>query len=131
MTMATVREYMNPELVYVREGDRPELALYAVLEFGLTTVAVLDEDHMPVGAVALRDVIHRKGTPVRIAAPAVTIDVDAPIERAARTMAEAGVHHLVVVDDEGRAAGMLSALDCVRAFLGMAAAHPAPMHAAQ
>ena len=54
----TVRDCMNPKLVYVREGDRADLALQPILDFGITVVPVLDEDHRPVGTVSLRDLVN-------------------------------------------------------------------------
>jgi CBS domain-containing protein len=40
-------------------------------------------------------------------------------------MAENDLHHLVVLDDDGRACGMVSSLDLVRALVGLPPAHPA------
>ena len=120
----TVRDCMNPKLVYVREGDRADLALQPILDFGITAVPVLDEDHRPVGTVALRDLVNPKRRGEWITEPAATVAIDAPIDLAARTLAEDDAHQLVVVDADGRAAGMLSALDVVRALLGLAAKHP-------
>lgn len=49
--------------------------------------------------------------------PAVTIDPDASVEVAARTMTQAGVAHLVVVDPvERRPVGVLSTLDLAAAL---------------
>jgi CBS-domain-containing membrane protein len=56
--------------------------------------------------------------------PAATVPIDAPVGVAARALADDDAHQLVVVDADGRAAGMLSALDVVRALLGLAAKHP-------
>jgi CBS domain-containing protein len=39
-------------------------------------------------------------------------------------VAETNMHHLVVVDATGRAVGMLSALDLLRALVGLPAAPP-------
>lgn len=54
------------------------------------------------------------GTAMR---PAVTIEPDASLDRAARVMTRAGVGHLVVVDPvERRPVGVLSTLDLAAAF---------------
>jgi CBS-domain-containing membrane protein len=121
---ATVRDCMNPQLVYVREGDRADLALQPILDFGITAVPVLDEDHRPVGTVSLRDLVNPKRRGEWVTAPAATVAIDAPLAVAARTLADDEAHQVVVVDADGRAAGMLSALDVVRALLGLAAKHP-------
>jgi CBS domain-containing protein len=122
---STVREFMNAKLVYLREGDRTEIAKKPILDFGITAVPVLDDSHRPVGIVSLRDLVDppgREGAHVR--EPVVSIAVDAPIATAAQVLAETNVHHLVVVDIEGKAVGMISALDVLRALVGLAPKHP-------
>jgi CBS domain-containing protein len=74
--------------------------------------------------VSIRDLVDPRMRATRVTTPVISIGVDEPIAFAARRLAEAGVHHLVVVDGEGRAAGMLSALDVVRALVGLEAKHP-------
>ena len=59
----------------------------------------------------------------------VSVGVDEPLGAAARVLAEKGLHHVVVVDTEGRAVGMLSAVDVVRGLLGLDARHPAAIAA--
>lgn len=48
---------------------------------------------------------------------AVTITAEWHVVEAASTMVEKGFRHLIVVDDEGRAVGVLSIRDVVRALL--------------
>jgi CBS domain-containing protein len=57
--------------------------------------------------------------------PATTIAMTASIAAAAETMATTNRHHLVVVGSDGKAVGMVSTLDVVRALLGRPASHPA------
>jgi len=121
---ATVRDCMNPRLVYLREGDRAAIALQPILDFGITAVPVIDDDHRPVGIVSLRDLVGPKHQVNWSSTPAVTVRIDAPLADAAAALANANVHQLVVVDADGRAAGILSALDVVRALLGLAPRHP-------
>lgn len=120
----TVRDYMNAKLVYLREGDRAETALRPILDFGITAVPVLDENHRPVGVVSLRDLVDERKPEVRATTPVEKIESDASLKAAAQAMTDADVHHLVVVDAEGRASGMISALDVVRGLLGIAPRHP-------
>jgi CBS domain-containing protein len=120
-----VSHFMNTKLVYLREGERPELALRPVLDLGITAVPVLDEGHRPVGVVSIRDIVGHaeKGRP-EVSAPALTISTDASLASAARQLAERNVHHLIVVDGLGRAVGMLSSLDVIRGLIGLAPKHP-------
>lgn len=119
----TVADIMNPKLLYISVGDRPSLARGKLLEFGVTAVPVLDEDHRPAAIVSLRDLAHADDgrsdeEPVRV------VNGGASVEDGARVLAECGTHQLVVVDDSGRAIGMVSAVDFVRGLLGVPAAHP-------
>ena len=122
--MSLVSQYMNPDLVYVRAGDRVEIALRFLLDFGLTTVPVLDEDHCPVGVVSLRDLVDHKTPRPHLATDVKTITEGATIETAAQMLARDNIHHLIVVDGTGVAVGMLSSLDIVRALAGLPPHHP-------
>ena len=120
---STVADIMNPKLLYIEEGDPLSLARVQILRFGVTAVPVLDAAHRPVGEVSLRD-IAREDRRVEATVPASTVSSKVSVPEAARILAERGVHHLVVVNDEGVAVGMVSALDFVRAFVGAPAHHP-------
>jgi CBS domain-containing protein len=120
----TVRDFMNTHLVYLREDSRPEIALLPILDFGITAVPVLDAAERPVGMVSLRDLVDPRKREPHVSKPVVTVAIDEPISSAAKRLAEAGVHHVVVLDSEGRAAGMLSAVDIIRALIGLEAKHP-------
>ena len=119
-----VREIMNPELFSVTTEAPAEGTLEAILAYGITAVPVLDDDRRPVGVISLRD-LARPHDAHPLSSPALSVPMDVTIEEAARTMAEAGVHHLVVVGADGRAAGMISSLDLVRALVGLPSSHPA------
>lgn len=122
--MATVSSIMNPKLLYIRDGDRLSIARSQILRFGVTAVPVLDEAHRPVGIVSLRD-LSSDDDEIKISTPVTTVKASASVEEGARRLAEANVHHLVVVDDDGLAVGMASALDFLRAMLHMEPRHPA------
>jgi hypothetical protein len=57
--------------------------------------------------------------------PPATVPAEALIGEAARILARTPYHRLIVVDGDGRAVGMVSALDIVRGLLGLPAPHPA------
>jgi CBS domain-containing protein len=119
-----VREIMNPEVFTFRPDVRLDAALDAILEFGITAVPVLDDERRPIGVTSLRDLVREESEP-RISAPAISISAGASIEHAARVLAESGRHHLVVVGSDGRAVGMISSLDLLRAIIGLPASYPA------
>jgi hypothetical protein len=125
---ATVREIMNPELFNVAPHMSVAITLGGILAMEVTAAAVLDGDQRPLGVVSLRDLVEApESAPAadRMTSPAVVVRADARIIDAARLMGETGHRHLVVVDDSGRAIGMVSAIDVVRVFAGLPARHPA------
>ena len=119
----TVRDIMNPQLLYVSDGDATEVVCAKLLRFGVTGAPVLDASYRPTGFVSLRD-IAANGTSFRVSRPVVTAKDDTPLDDAARAMADADLRHLVVVDRGGRAVGVVSALDFVRALSGLPPRHP-------
>ena len=119
-----VSDYMNRHLVYLRAGDRLEVARRPMLDLGLTAVPILDEEHRPVGVVTLRDLSEDRRD--RHASGDVrTISESAEVDEAARLLVAADVHHLIVVDARGAAVGMISSMDVVRALVGAPPKHPA------
>jgi CBS domain-containing protein len=118
----SVRDHMNPKVLYLREGDHLELVLRPMLQFGVTAVPLLDGEHRPVGLVSLRDLFPGEHHSPR---PAFLLLDSTSVHKAARALGKASVHHAVVVDAAGRAVGMISALDLLRALVGLPADHPA------
>lgn len=119
----TVADIMNRKLLYIRVGDRPSLARAKLLEFGVTAVPVLDDEHRPAGLVSLRD-LARADEGQTVTEPVRVVQGGASVEDGARLLAEHDTHQLVVVDESGRAIGMVSAVDFVRGLLGVPAVHP-------
>jgi CBS domain-containing protein len=119
---------MNPELFRIGPEEPAASALGGILAMGITAAPVLDESRHPLGVVSLRDLVE---APVgaraaeRMTSPADAVRDDARIGDAARLIGETGHRHLVVVDSDGRAVGMVSAVDVVRALTGLPARHPA------
>jgi len=63
-----------------------------------------------VAAASVRDLDEQTAGAAAATTP-LTVRRDETIQRAAQLMTEHGATHLVVVDDEGRPAGVLSTLD--------------------
>ncbi len=118
-----VKTYMSARLVYLRAGDRTDVALRPMVELGISAVPVLDAEHRPIRVVTLRDLAEKRAGSERPEPPLETISGEATIAEAGAKLIAANIHHLVVVDDEGLAIGMLSALDVVRGFVGAAPHH--------
>lgn len=120
----TVREIMNPELFTLSETMRADDALDALLELEITAAPVVDADRRPLGVATLRDLVLDRIKPPECA-PALAVDANLDVEEAARMMAETGHHHLVVVGSDGRATGMVSSYDLMRALVGLPPKFPA------
>jgi CBS domain-containing protein len=126
--MTTVREIMNRELFSVRPSDTVESARNGILALGITAAPVLDDALRPVGIVSLRDLADEPKTDLvtaRMSTPVVAAVVDDAVEAVAQELAAAKLRHLVVVDEAGRAVGMVSAGDLLRSLLGLPPSHPA------
>jgi predicted transcriptional regulator len=123
-----VQEIMNRELFSMPPGAAARDALHTLTTLGLSGCPVLDDNGTPIGMVALSDLLalETKDTlSQHMSRPVVTVHESNTIEEAARLLGETGFHRLVVVDGDGHAVGMLSALDVVRGLIGMPAFRPA------
>ena len=127
MATTTVREIMSRDLVYVTRGARASLALPQILRFGITAVPVLDDEHRPIGVVSLRDLVGDADIDAAMTRPARSISVGSTVEDAARMLAESEYHHVVVVGTDGRAVGIVSSVDLLRAMVGLPPRHPAAL----
>lgn len=121
-----IDEIMNRELLAV-VPETPLLAIRELLStFAIGAVPVVDEQRRPIGMVTIGAVLDARGTAgERMSRPAVCVEGSTSVESAARHLAVADAHHLVVVDSAGVAVGIVSVLDVLRALLGIAAHHPA------
>ena len=122
----SIVEIMNRELLAVL----PETPVKAIREllrtFAIGAVPVLSEERHPLGLVTAGAVLDGGGTAAdRMSRPAMCIEGSAGIETAGRRLALADTHHVIVVDSAGTAVGIVSALDVLRAMLGIPAHHPA------
>jgi CBS domain-containing protein len=121
----TVTEIMNRELLAIRPDLHVRDARELLRSFAVGAAPVLDDARHPIGFVSLRDSLEgeRRVSDV-MSRPAECVDESESIDHAARRLARGDTHHLIVVDCEGSAVGMLSTLDVLRALLGLPTRHP-------
>jgi CBS-domain-containing membrane protein len=119
----TVADIMNPKLLCLRDGDPLSLARSQIVKFGVTAAPVVDETHRPVSVLSLRDLFTQTGETLQATAPVRCVAANASVADGARAIAASDVHHLVVVDENGVAVGMVSAVDFMRALTGEPARH--------
>ncbi len=119
--MASVQDIMTPQLFSLWPEDTAEEALDYLRMLNIHAAPVLDEEtHEPVGVISIGDLTGPLSTARvadRMSTPALMTIATAAVHEAAATMADSGLHHLVVVDDKQRAVGFLSIVDVVGALL--------------
>ena len=140
----TVRDVMTTDVVTVEPTDPFKQLIRLMDRHGISGLPVVDAGGRPLGVVTQRDLLvkeaHPELEPVSpllelrgrraerrkatgqvaselMSRPAVTVRADEALAGAARRMVQAGVKRLVVVDDEGRVAGIVSRRDMLEAFL--------------
>lgn len=120
---------IDPVVVAV---DAPiEEAERLILDRGVGGLPVVDESGTLVGVVSQTDFMHLAGPDVRslvhhrasgirvgevMSQPPITVLLTTPLVEAARRMVEERVHRVVVVNDDQRPLGVLSAMDFVTLF---------------
>lgn len=123
----TVEEIMNRELFTVRDDESAGDVLHYLMSLGIGGAPVVDTDRKPIGFISLRDVLGgnpRDHVLQRMTVPVDTLPVSAEIPYAATRLCETGRHHLVCVDDDGRAIGFVGSLDVLRGVIGLPISHP-------
>ncbi len=119
--MASVQDIMTPQLFSLWPDDAADEALDYLRMLNIHAAPVLDEEtHEPLGVVSIGDLTGDLGNARvsdRMSRPARMTIETAAVHEAAQTIADSGLHHLVVVDDTQRAVGFLSAVDVIKAFL--------------
>lgn len=118
----SVAEIMDPDFCRASQADSVGQLLQELSARGLASVPVLDFSGRPIATATLSDLQHCRHLEelTEKAAHVVTsVHRDASIREAARALAEHNAEQLVLVDDAGVAVGAVSALDLLRALLGL------------
>ena len=125
--MSAVSEIMSPKKLVVANIKRNPSALdiaKLMVKNRVGSVVLVDGDGKPVGIVTERDLLRKvsasnkpaKGIAARsiMSSPVVSIRAYDSVETAAAVMAKKKVKRVVVVEDDGSCAGVLSATDIAR-----------------
>lgn len=122
--MRAVREIIDPNPFWVPD-DMPLVRVAEELaEHRGNAVPVCTRDGRIVGVLSKTDLAQRySGDELAIARDAMTaeilsVEADAPADVAVDRMAFEGVHQLVVIEDGGRFAGVVTAMDILRELAG-------------
>ncbi|WP_329261003.1 CBS domain-containing protein [Actinoallomurus sp. NBC_01490] len=146
MDRSLVRDYMTTDVVVLRPDDGFKEVVRALADRGVSGAPVVSETGRVMGVVSEADLLHKeafmpvaeeprryfasrsstRAAQARSAAdtaadlmhtPAITVTMDTPITRAARTMAVQGIKRLPVVGDDGALVGIISRADVMGVFL--------------
>jgi CBS domain-containing protein len=118
---------MNREVFKVREHDGVTDVLHYFVALGITGAPVVDVHDRLIGFVSWRDLLsgEEEGTILeRMSTPVDSVTADTLITHAARRLCDDDRHHLVVVDDEGKAIGFVGSLDVLRGLTGEPVRYP-------
>jgi CBS domain-containing protein len=135
MTMPdTASEIMDPDFCHASQTDSIGHLLQEMSELGLGSIPVLDLSGHPLGMATVSEIDrcrHLEELTEHLQHPAVSVHQNTPIPAAARALAAQNADRLILVDDAGVAVGALSAVDLLRALLGLGvnragASEPAP-----
>jgi hypothetical protein len=122
-----IAEVMNGEVLCFEPDAPARTALELMLTLGVTTAPVIDERGHPIGVTSMRELALAKPHALlaeHLRGPALVARPDTSLTEGARLLDEADVHHLVVVDEDGRLVGFVSSLDLLRGLTGAPARHP-------
>jgi CBS domain-containing protein len=127
------KDIMSKNLEWLNEKDTVQKAAVLMADTGVGFLPICDSRHHVIGVVTDRDltvrVLARNVVPATtsaalvMTAPAVTCSENADVHEAERLMANEQKARLVITDDEGRLAGVLSLADLIERLPGRESLH--------
>ncbi|MEW2402867.1 CBS domain-containing protein [Streptomyces sp. NPDC046862] len=119
---------MTTEVVRAEHGTPFKEVARLLADHRISGLPVVDEDEKVIGVISETDLMVRQAQTRAVKArartagqlmsePPVTVRADATIVEAARTMAQARVERLPVLDEEGRLVGIVTRRDLLQVFL--------------
>jgi predicted transcriptional regulator len=122
--MTTVRDIMEPNVFWLADDTPLKRAAEALAQRQISGAPVCAREGCIVGMLSKTDLaeFHGGANDARLVREVMTpeilaVEPDAPIERAIQLMAFEGVHRLLVLES-GRLAGIVTAMDVMRALAG-------------
>lgn len=131
MELTTVKKWMNDLVIYI-DPDAPLTEALALMRRRYTNSLIVkkSDDNPDYGIVTSSDIcdkiIAQGRNPAEVKtrdimhSPLITATMDMSIQKCAQIMVSQHIHHLPVVDEEGRIVGMISATDFLVVAEGIA-----------
>ncbi|BAU23791.1 hypothetical protein THC_1426 [Caldimicrobium thiodismutans] len=113
---------MKDKLIYAEESDTLDIALSKMVQHNVGSLPILDASLRPIGIITEKDFLTLDSdnlkTPLKEVAlkKVFTVGIKDPIIKGIDLFKKYNIRHLVVVDDEGRALGVLSQRDFVQSL---------------
>ncbi len=124
-SMRTVGDIMEPNVHWLPDDMPVERAAQELVARQITGAPVCARDGSILGVLSIADLLELYGSigELSVVNDAMTTEVlsvqeDDPLERAVEVMAFEGVHRLLVVDPDGRLAGIVTSMDVLRELAG-------------
>ena len=117
------RDLMRKEVVRLSPTSSVSDAFKLMVDNDLRLLPIVDQNGNLIGQLALEDIAWLRGR--QLEAPVSTATIRRPLtareEESLRSILErmlsTGVHHVYIIDDEGRLTGVISTIDIMRALL--------------
>jgi len=120
-----VYEFMVPadKVVTCSPTDSIESVVDKILAEKISAIVVVDSDNKAVGIVTKTDITRgfKKGYPldktvdsIMTTTDLLSVNKNLPHDAASSIFSKNKVHHAIVVDDDGKLAGVVTAWDCAR-----------------
>ncbi|OGR04659.1 MAG: hypothetical protein A2511_13435 [Deltaproteobacteria bacterium RIFOXYD12_FULL_50_9] len=122
--LKSIEKIMTREVVTISKGYAVSDAVKRMAEHSISCI-VVEDDKLPIGILTERDIVRlfRKGEDVAkltvdavMSRPVETISADITVHEAANLMTQKGIRRMVVVDQNGRIAGLITQRDIVKNF---------------
>ena len=112
----TCSEIMSRDVVTIGAATDAETARQQLLDHNIRTLPILDATGRLAGMVGLRELAGKTGTVGALAAPALTVRPDELAMNLVPRLSDGRSHAVIVIEGEGRIAGLITQTDLLAAL---------------
>ncbi len=119
-----ISKIMTKKIVTAHKGSHVNEVISRMAEYAISCI-VVEEDGFPSGMLTERDIVVllKKGADLKnlrieevMNSPVQTVHMEAPVHEASKVMNSHNIRRLVVVDDNGKCAGLITQSDIIKRF---------------
>jgi len=117
-----ISNIMAPDVIALHAEEAVIEAIQLMNNHNISSV-IIEEKHIPIGIITERDIVRLTQANIDVATtslcevmsnPVHTVAMDTPSHKAAKLMKETRIRRLVVTDQKGRLAGIVTATDIIK-----------------